>query len=615
MPPPPAGVAGSTTTATDAAPAGPPLPEHASSGLLVRRLAADYLHPHRRRLVLAIACMVVVALATGAHAWLIQPALDDVLVAGNRRMLLLVPAAILLTALAKGICSYGQVVLMNTVSQRIIATIQSNLFGHLMRADLRFFHTHTTGLLIARLTNDTQFLREALTRAMSGMARDSLMVVALIGNMFWQSWQLSLASIFIFPLALAPIILIGRRMRRVSTSTQEQTGRLSALLNETFTGARHIKAYAMEAHEEDRARREIDGLAGLNLKAERVRARVRPLMEFIGSIAVALAIAYGGTLVLDGDMTAGQFTSFIVSLIMAYQPVRSLATLNTTLQQGLAAAERLFTLLDLRPEIVERSDAAPLQVTGGAIRFDHVRFAYGGDGDALTDFTLEVPSGATVALVGPSGAGKSTVLNLIPRFFDVQDGRVSIDGQDVRNVTQSSLRGAIGLVSQEVSLFDDTVAANIAYGRPGASQQDIMQAAEAAGAHSFITELPAGYDTSVGEHGVRLSGGQRQRVAIARAMLKNAPILLLDEATSALDTETERQVQTALKRLMAGRTTLVVAHRLTTIADADIIHVVEGGRVVESGSHDALVRSGGVYARLHALQSGGAGGRVPESRP
>jgi subfamily B ATP-binding cassette protein MsbA len=333
-----------------------------------------------------------------------------------------------------------------------------------------------------------------------------------------------------------------------------------------------------------------------------VRSAASPLMESLGGVGIALVILYGGWQVMHGLRTAGDFLSFVMSLMLAYQPFKQLSNLNVTIQEGMAAAERIFQMIDIEPAIQDRPDAIPLKVTEGAIKLERVSFAYGTGETVLNQIDLDIPAGRKVALVGPSGAGKSTVLNLIPRFYDVGGGRLTIDGQDVRGATLASLRGAIGLVSQEVSLFDDTVRANIAYGRPDAPEADIVAAAKQAAAHDFILDLPKGYDTIVGEMGTRLSGGQRQRLSIARAMLKNAPILLLDEATSALDTESERQIQDALKTLMAGRTSIVIAHRLSTIIDADLIYAIEGGRVVEVGRHQELLQRRGVYARLWALQ-------------
>ena len=400
-------------------------------------------------------------------------------------------------------------------------------------------------------------------------------------------------------------------MRRVVVDTQSEIGDFSSLLSETFQGARHVKAYSMEAYESERARSIIERIFKLYMKGARTRALASPIMEALGGVAIALVIFYGGGQVVAGKQEPGAFFAFVTALLLAYRPLKSIANLNTVMQEGLGAAQRVFAVLDERADIVEAEDAVPLKVGEGAVRFNSVRFAYGEDAAVLDGIALDVPGGQTVALVGPSGAGKSTLLNLVARFFDVDGGAVTIDGQDLRIVTLASLRGAIALVSQEITLFNDTIRANIAYGVSGeADDAAIEAAARAAAAHEFIAALPAGYDTVVGEHGVKLSGGQRQRVAIARAMLKDAPILLLDEATASLDVESERQVQDALERLQQGRTTVVVAHRLSTIRDADVICVIDQGRLVEQGRHDELYAQGGLYARLYDLQGheGGSGG-------
>jgi len=445
-------------------------------------------------------------------------------------------------------------------------------------------------------------LRSAAANVLVAIGKDTVTVVFLAALMFYEDWVLALVSFFAFPLAIRPITSIGRRMRRVSASTQVETGLVTTLLNQTFQGARHVKAYSMEAYEQQRAGILFERLFRLVDRANRTRARASPMMEALGGAAVAVVILYGGYQVIEGARTTGAFFTFIAALLLAYQPVKSLANLNASLQEGLAAAERLFEVLDIEPAIRDRDGALPLRLAGGEIVLTDVRFGYQPHAVALDGVSLTVPAGSTVALVGRSGAGKSTVLNLIPRFYDVSAGTITIDGQDVQDVTLASLRGALALVAQEASLFDDTVRANIAYGRFGASQEEIEAAAAAAGADEFIAELPQGYDSLVGEHGIRLSGGQRQRLAIARAMLKDAPILLLDEATSALDNESERQVQAALRRLMRGRTTLVIAHRLSTITGADLICVMDRGRIVESGKHAQLLARGGAYARLYETQ-------------
>jgi subfamily B ATP-binding cassette protein MsbA len=570
---------------------------------LVQRLMRQFLRPYIIQIILAIACMAVVAGATAANAWLMEPVLDRIFVAREDGLLLLVATAVFGLAIAKGSATYGQTMLMNYVGQRVVADIQRALFTRLIHADLAFFHANPTGALMSRFTNDVAMLRGAAANVLAGIGKDAVTVVFLVGLMFYQDWMLALISFVVFPIAVRPITSIGRRMRRVSANTQTEMGLFNTLLNQTFQGARYVKAYGMEVYETERAHRLIERIFRMVNRAAQIRSAASPLMETLGGVAVAIVILYGGYQVIHGSRSPGAFFSFITALLLAYQPMKSLATLNANLQEGLASAQRLFTALDVEPEIGDAPDAVPLAVTGGEIRFEGVSFAYAGTSQrALHRINLVIPAGRRVALVGPSGAGKSTILNLIPRFYDVAEGRVRIDGTDLRDATLASIRAAVALVSQEVALFDDTIRANIAYGRFGAEDPEIIAAARAAAAHDFITALPQGYDTAVGEHGVKLSGGQRQRIAIARAMLKNAPILLLDEATSALDTESERQVQGALKALMRGRTTVVIAHRLSTVIEADLIYVLDGGRVAEFGTHGELMRRSGLYARLYALQ-------------
>jgi len=574
----------------------------ARSSVLVRRLVRDFIWRHWPRIALAFFCMALAGGSTALRAWLMEPVLDRIFIARDSSLLLLLAGAALALALVKAAADYAQSIQMSRVGQRVITDVQGALFARLIRADLAYFNANPSGVLISRLMNDVWLLRNAAANVLTGIGRDAVTIVFLVGVMFYQDWTMALIAFLAFPAAIHPIVKIGRRMRRVSVNTQVEMGLLTTLLNQTFQGARYVKAYGMEDYEERRAAGLIERIYRLIDRANRTRSRAGPIMEALGGVAIAMVILYGGHQVIAGARSPGAFFSFITALLLAYQPVKSLASLNASLQEGLGAAQRVFEVLDIEPAIRDRSGARPLHVTGGEVRFEDVRFGYRPGTVALDGISLTVPAGSTVALVGPSGAGKSTLLNLIPRFYDVDGGNIAIDGQEIGSVTLASLRGAIALVSQEVSLFDDTVRANIAYGRFGAPDIEIEAAAQAAGADRFVRELPDGYDTLVGEHGVRLSGGQRQRIAIARAMLKDAPILLLDEATSALDSESERQVQAALQSLMRGRTTVVIAHRLSTVIGADLICVMERGRVVETGRHAQLLARNGLYARLYKTQ-------------
>jgi len=575
-----------------------------SSAALMARLLRQQVRPHAGRLVLAAVCLAVMAAATAGNAWILEPVLDKVFVARDASLLWLIVAGVIGLALTKGLADYGQSVLMAHVGQRIIADAQAELYAHLMRADLGWLHDMPTGKLISAFLYDANLLRDAVSRVITGMARDVLTAAFLLALMFHQDWKLASATVLLLPLAVLVIRRFGRRMRRASTATQEEVGRFTAILSETLGGVRLVKAYGLEARETARTRESIERRLKHMYKAIKVRAATGPFTELLSGIAVATVIAYGGHQVISGQTTPGTFFSFIAALIMAYQPIKSLANFHTGLQEGLSAAERLFALLDIEPSIRDAPHAPALRVQGGRIRFEAVQFAYRPDRPALDGIDFEVSPGQTVALVGASGSGKSTALNLIPRFYDVGAGAISIDGQRVDQVTLASLRAHIAMVTQETVLFDDTVLSNIGLGRAGATRAEIEAAARDAAAHDFVMALPQGYDTPIGENGVKLSGGQRQRLAIARAMLKDAPILLLDEATSALDAEAEAQVQQALERLVRGRTTLVVAHRLSTVAGADRILVLDQGRIVESGTHRDLVTRGGAYARLYARQSG-----------
>jgi len=580
--------------------------------ILVKRLFGEHIRPHIGLLLLAVSLMAVVAATTAALAFLMETILDDVFTARDRSSLYTAAAIVMAVFLLKGMATYGQNVLVSFVGQRILADLQKRMFAHLLRADLAYFHDQSSGGLISRFINDVEKMRGTVASVFTAIGRDSLTIIFLVAVMFYQDWLLAVASFFAFPTAILPLVNIGKRMRKVSANTQRELGQFTTLLNEVFQGARHVKAYGMEAYERKRADTVIEQIFSLVFRAARTKAAAYPIMETLGGTAIVVVICYGGWQVIEGTRSTGTFFSFVTALLLAYDPVKKLVNLNAQLQEGLAAADRVFEILDVEPAILDSPDAKSMEVAKGDIDFADVTFGYGDGPPALRGVSFAVEAGKTVALVGQSGAGKSTVLNLIPRFFDTNSGRISVDGHDIRDLTIASLRANIALVSQDVTLFDDTIEANIAYGRAGATPEEVREAARNASAHAFIEEMPKGYATVVGEHGVKLSGGQRQRIAIARAMLKDAPILLLDEATSALDTESERAVQAALGILMEGRTTIVIAHRLSTIQSADMIHVVDAGRIVESGRHLELLARDGVYANLHRLQFSDADGAAIE---
>lgn len=586
-----------------------------ASSHLVRRLLRSYIFSHKRKLLLAVGCMVLTAACTASYAALLEPIMDDIFVRKDAQMLMLIPLLVFGVACLNGAASYGQSVIMKIIGQRVISDMQLDLYQHLLQADLDVFHHESSGRLISRFTNDIQMMRHSIASVLTGLAKEFLTMLFLIGVMFWQSWELSLIALLGFPLAIVPILRLGRRMRKLSDGAQRELGEFTMQLDESFKGVRVVKAYLCEQFEYERAQRIIERLFGLYVKAARVQSVASPMMETIGGLAIAGVVFFGGQQVLSGETTGGAFISFIAAILMAYKPLKSLASMNTHLEEGLAAAARFFDALDRAPLVTDAPNATKLELRAGEIELHDVHFHYQGSEAGVHGISLLVPAGKTVALVGASGGGKSTIMNLILRFYDAQQGEIRIDGQPIRSVTLASLRSNIALVSQDVVLFDDTVAANIAYGLPETTREAIIDAAQKADADAFIRNLPQGYETMIGSHGVKLSGGQRQRLSIARAMLRNAPILLLDEATSALDSESERSVQQALTQLMQHRTTLVIAHRLSTVQHADIICVLEHGRIVESGTHSELLQRGSRYAQLYALQFAVRPASDDEARP
>ncbi|MBB2960158.1 ABC transporter ATP-binding protein [Methylobacterium sp. R2-1] len=580
---------------------------------LLGRLWREWLSPHRATLAVVLVLITVVGAATGLYPALIKAAFD----AFDRKdmsALAYGPLIVIAVTSARGFALFGQTVLTNRVVTRVEADMQAALYAHLIDADLAQLGRESPAAFTQRFTTDFAFIKEALTRISTVLLRDVAMLAALVIALIWMDPLLTLAAAVTAPLVAGPVNRIGKRLRQVSTTTQEQMGATASLITESLQGARVAKTYAMEGYLKGRAAQALDEVRRLKMKAANARGRLDPLMEIGGGLAVAGVLVLVGQRVMSGDRTVGDFTGYVAALLLAAQPARALGTLNAILQEAAAALSRYFALMDEPPTIREAPSAPPLTVTRGEIRFEGVHFRYRADAPALEGIDLVVPAGSTTALVGRSGSGKSSLLNLVPRLQDVTSGRVLIDGADIRDVTIASLRAAVAVVSQEVVLFDDTIATNIGFGRPGASQEEIEAAARAAAAHGFITRLSEGYAFRVGAGGGRLSGGERQRISLARAFLKNAPILLLDEATSALDSESEHLVQEALERLMRGRTTLVIAHRLSTVREAGRIAVLEAGRVIELGRHDELVAAGGTYARLHRLQlSDDSGAPKPET--
>ncbi|OGP72762.1 MAG: lipid A export permease/ATP-binding protein MsbA [Deltaproteobacteria bacterium RBG_16_50_11] len=598
---------------------------------LYRRLLG-LIKPYWVKLGVAMICMMGVSFLTAAQAFLVKPAFDGVFLKRERipeslrniiihlhldglllkegmEMLLLLPIAIVLLFLFKGLFEYGQAYFMNYVGLKIVADVREKLYNHLQTLSLSFFTKTPTGVLISRITNDVNLLQASVSNVITGLLKDIFTILGLLGVIFYRNWKLAIIASIVFPLALFPIKEFGKRLRKFSRKSFQRMGSLTTFLHETITGNRIVKAFNMEEYEKHRFAVENYRFFKTIFKRVKIRAVSRPLMELVGGIGIALIIWVGGYSVIRGEVTPGTFFSFMAALLLLYAPIRNLNQLNLEVQEGLAAAVRVFELLDIPADIKDEEGAIPLPPVSKGIELKQVHFKYDGK-TVLKNISLDVKVGEVIAIVGMSGAGKTSLVNLLPRFYDIEEGHIFIDGHDIRKITLYSLREQIGLVTQQTILFNDTVRNNIAYGRQQCSDQEIIHAARAANAHDFIMRLPEGYDALIGEQGVKLSGGERQRLSIARALLKNAPILILDEATSSLDSDSESEVQKALEELMKGRTVFVIAHRLSTIRNAHRIIVLSEGKIVETGTHDELIALDGEYRRLYDLQFRDDGTRV-----
>ncbi len=565
--------------------------------LYVRLL--QFVKPYWRRLLVAGLCMLPLSLCSAGLAYLVKPALDDIFFKKDLTMLRLIPLALIALYVVRGIFDFSHAYLMGYVGSRIIADIREKLYAHLQTLPLSFFAKNPTGVLMARITNDVNLLQAAISNVVISFFKDLFTVVGLVGVLVYQDLRLACIVFLIFPWLVIPIQRFGKKSRKISTKGQEKVGKIATLLHETISGCRIVKAFGMEDYEAKRFSEENFRLFRIRLKRIRLKALAPPLMEFIGGLAGAAVIFYGGYSVIKGTSTPGTFFSFVTALLLLYDPVKSISNAYQDIQEGLAAAVRVFQVLDAKTDVREKPDAIVLPPVSGAVVFKQVCFGYERH-LVLHDINMEIQPGEIIAIVGRTGSGKTSLVNLIPRFYDVTSGYIRIDGHDIRNVTLRSLRSQIALVSQQTILFNDSVRNNIAYGNTDASLENIIAAARAACAHEFIEELPEGYDTLIGEAGIKLSGGQRQRIAIARALFKDAPILILDEATSSLDSESEKAVQQALENLMRNRTTFIIAHRLSTIRKAHRIMVLSQGRIVEQGTHDELLRHSGEYQKLYA---------------
>ncbi len=562
-----------------------------------------YLRDYRLRLIGAFFCSAGVAGLSAVYAWLVQPVLDGIFIDRNRDLLLILPLGVFGVALLKALFAYGQGYLMSYVGHWVVADVRQQLFVHIVRLPIRFHDANTSGRLMARVISDVNEMANAIPSVLKDIFQQGLTFAAMLAVVFYQNWKLATIVLFVLPLSSLVLVRVGRRIRKLSKRGQESIGKMASVLKEAFSGIKIVKAYGQEEKEAQRFSLTNQSFRTAKIKSSQTSAMSSPLLEVIGVCGVAFIIWYGGGLVIAGEMKPGEFFSFLAAMFMAYAPVRKMSGANESVQRALAGAQRVFHVLDLDSELAKDEGKKLLPPIKKNLEFSGVKFLYeGSEEPALHHINLTVNVGEVVAFVGASGSGKTTLVSLVPRFYRPTEGAVKIDGEDIRLIDRSSLRRQIGIVSQETVLFDDTIRNNIAYGRPDATESAIIQAAHAAFAWEFIERLPQGLDTVVGENGLRLSGGQRQRLAIARAILRDPPILILDEATSSLDSESEKLVQKALANLVKARTTLIIAHRLSTVQHADRIVVMNRGKIEEMGTHAELLQQGGLYTRLYQTQ-------------
>lgn len=570
---------------------------------LSKRLLRDHILHYKSRFFLAIGFMILAALANAAIPFFLKPIFDDIFVRQDKSAFTYICSAVFIVFVCRGVAAYGEAVTMTNLGQRIVSDIQNRLFKHLMHMDYAFFQQHATGRLLSIFTNDINLMRGAVSNVMVALAKDTLNLFFLLTLLFIRDPRLASIAIFLLPTVFGVLAKLNKKLRRVVGKTQDEHGTLASYLTQIFQGIRVVKAYCMESYEVVRMQSQTNAIVALITKSTQTRAISNPIIDILAGLTITLILIYGGLQVMNQTRTPGDFISFITALFLAYEPIKRISNVNHNLQEGLTAAFRVFNIIDTPASIRSESAAVTKERFKGKVDFKDVSFVYPNGKKALHEINFSVLPGQKIAFVGSSGSGKSSLINLVPRFYDAEEGAIEIDDINVKDLDLQNLRHNISLVSQEISLFDDTIYNNILYGNINATKEEVFAAAESAGAHEFIQKLAQGYETFVGENGTRLSGGQRQRIAIARAILKNAPILLLDEATSALDSQSEKHIQDAFTTLMQNKTSLVVAHRLSTIVDSDVIYVLESGHIVEKGTHQELLQKQGHYFTLWQRQS------------